>query len=179
MTALHRPESIDRIKAELDHLMRAFLGAFDNTDGRRPNVDVIREVFIPRGMIISNTGPEPVIYDLDAFIAPREKILTDGTLTDFSEWEITEQTEIFATIAHRSSEYRKSGYLDGEWFEGSGRKLTQFVRTPAGWKMSSLAWEDVQDPPTPKLRSKPDWLSTPSSASRPIGSQPSSGNSRG
>ncbi|WP_328996586.1 GNAT family N-acetyltransferase [Kribbella sp. NBC_01245] len=131
------------VKAELDHLMRTFLGAFTNTGGSRPNVDVIRETFIPRGMIISNVGDEPVIYDLDAFIEPRAKMLTDGTLTEFSEWEVAERTEIFESIAHRFSEYRKSGFLDGEWFEGAGRKTTQYVRTPAGWRMSSMAWDDV------------------------------------
>ncbi|MBR7834841.1 DUF4440 domain-containing protein [Actinospica durhamensis] len=130
-------------KAQLDQLMRAFLGAFTNIGGSRPNVEVVHEVFIPRGMIISNVGVEPVIYDLDAFIEPRRKILTDGTLTEFSEWEVAERTEIFGSIAHRFSEYRKSGFRDGEWFEGSGCKTTQFVRTPAGWRMSSMAWDDV------------------------------------
>ncbi|MEU9619395.1 GNAT family N-acetyltransferase [Streptomyces sp. NPDC087228] len=131
------------VKAELDELMHAFLGAFTNTGGTRPNVDVVREVFIPQGTIIQNVGAEPVIYDLDAFIEPRQKILTDGTLTEFSEWEVTERTEIFGSVAHRFSEYRKSGFLNGEWFEGSGRKTVQFVRTPAGWKMSSMAWDDA------------------------------------
>jgi hypothetical protein len=133
---------VSEVKAELDQLMRAFLGAFTNTGGSRPNVDVVREVFIPQGMIIKNVGGELVIYDLDAFVEPREKILTDGTLTEFSEWEVAERTEIFGSIAHRFSEYRKSGFLDGEWFEGVGRKTTQFVRTPAGWRMSSMAWDD-------------------------------------
>lgn len=130
-------------KAELDRLMAAFLGAFTNTGGSRPNLDAVREVFIPQGMIINNSGDEPVIYDLDAFIEPRERILTDGTLTEFSEWEVAERTEVFGSTAHRFSEYRKSGFLDGERFEGSGRKTTQFVRTPAGWRMSSMAWSDA------------------------------------
>jgi ribosomal-protein-serine acetyltransferase len=134
---------VSGVKAELDHLTRTFLGAFTNTGGTRPNVDVIREVFIPQGRIISNVGGDPVLYDLDAFVEPRQKILTDGTLTEFSEWEVAERTEIFGSIAHRFSEYRKSGYFDGEWFEGSGSKTTQFVRTPAGWRMSSLAWDDA------------------------------------
>ncbi len=73
-----------------------------------------------------------MIYDLDAFIEPRQKMLTDGTLTEFREWEVAERTEIFGSIAHRFSEYRKSGFHQGEWFEGSGHKTTQFVRTPAG-----------------------------------------------
>jgi hypothetical protein len=129
-------------KAELDQLMRTFLGAFTNTAGSRPDVDAVRAVFIPQGMIIKNIGADPVVYDLDAFIEPRERILTDGTLTEFSEWEVAERTEIFGSIAHRFSDYRKSGFLDGAWFEGSGHKTTQFVRTPEGWRISSMAWDD-------------------------------------
>jgi ribosomal-protein-serine acetyltransferase len=141
-----RPPPEDRpsdAKAELDQLMRAFLGAFTNTGGTRPNVDSVREVFIPQVMIISNVGGERAVYDLDAFIGPRKRILTDGTLTEFSEWEVAERTEIFGSIAHRFSEYRKSGFLNGVPFEGSGCKTTQFLRTPAGWRMSSMAWDDV------------------------------------
>ncbi|MFI6688270.1 DUF4440 domain-containing protein [Streptomyces sp. NPDC050485] len=133
---------MSEVKGELDQLMGAFLSAFTNTGGTPPDIGIIREVFIPQGMIINNVGDEPVIYDLDAFIEPREKMLTDGSLTEFSEWEVAERTEVFGSVAHRFSEYRKSGFLNGEWFEGSGHKTTQFVRTPAGWRMSSMAWDD-------------------------------------
>lgn len=141
--------AVPGVKDELDRLMRTFLGAFTNTGGSLPDVDVVREVFIPQGTIIKNVGAEPVVYDLDAFVEPRRAMLTDGTLTEFSEWEVAERTEVFGSIAHRFSEYRKSGFLGGAWFEGSGRKTTQFVRTPAGWRMSSMAWDDVQEPRDP------------------------------
>jgi ribosomal-protein-serine acetyltransferase len=134
------------VKAELDGLMTTFLGAFANPGGTRPKVEAIYEVFIPEGMIIKNVGATPVIYDLRQFVEPREKILTDGTLTEFREWETSETTEIYGSIAHRFSEYRKCGYLNGEWFEGRGMKTTQFVETPSGWKMSSLAWDDEPIP---------------------------------
>ncbi|MFG2720220.1 DUF4440 domain-containing protein [Streptomyces sp. NPDC048416] len=131
------------VKAELDQLMRTFMGAFTNTHGARPNLEAVREVFVPQAMIVNNAGAEPVIDDLDAFITPREKILTDGTLTEFSEWEVSERTEVWGSVAHRFSEYAKSGYRDGVRFEGAGRKTTQFIRTPAGWRMSSMAWDDL------------------------------------
>ncbi|MEU2671640.1 GNAT family protein [Streptomyces sp. NPDC007164] len=137
---------VSGVKAELDRLTHNLFGAFTNTGGSRPDPGAVREVFIPQGTIIANTGgtdAEPVVYDLDSFIAPREKMLTDGTLTEFSEWEVAERTEVFGSIAHRFSEYRKSGVRDGERFEGSGRKTIQFVRTPTGWRMSSMAWEDA------------------------------------
>ncbi|WP_306328901.1 GNAT family N-acetyltransferase [Streptomyces venezuelae] len=135
--------SVSGVQAELDRLMGVFVGAFTNTGGTRPDLGVIREIFVPQGMIISNVGAEPVVHDLDAFIEPRQRMLTDGTLTEFSEREVSARTEIFGSIAHRFSAYRKSGYLNGEWFEGSGHKTTQFLLTPEGWRMSSLAWDDV------------------------------------
>ena len=131
------------IKAEIDQLTHAFLGAFTNNGGNPPDVDIIREVFIPEGRIIANVGATPVIYDVEAFIAPREKMLTDGTLTDFREWEVAERTDIFGSIAQRFSEYRKAGVLDGEPFEGGGHKTIQYVATPDGWRMASLVWDDV------------------------------------
>lgn len=130
-------------KAELDALMGSFMDAFTNTGGRPPRLHAVREVFIPQGMIIMNLPEGPVVYDLDTFLAPRQAMLTDGTLTEFSEWETAERTEIFGSVAHRYSAYGKSGRRDGSWFEGGGRKTTQFVRTPAGWRMSAMAWTDA------------------------------------
>ncbi|MFI9150212.1 GNAT family N-acetyltransferase [Streptomyces sp. NPDC053367] len=136
-------EATVAVRVELDRLMGEFVGAFTNTGGRRPDLGVLRDLFVPQGRIIANVGPEPVIYDLDAFIEPRQKMLTDGTLTEFSEREVSARTEIFGSVAHRFSEYRKSGYHNGTWFEGSGCKTTQFLRTPEGWRMASLAWDDT------------------------------------
>ncbi|UYM24914.1 DUF4440 domain-containing protein [Streptomyces albus] len=88
-------------KAELDALMGSFMDAFTNTGGRPPRLHAVREVFIPQGMIIMNLPEGPVVYDLDTFLAPRQAMLTDGTLTEFSEWETAERTEIFGSVAHR------------------------------------------------------------------------------
>ncbi|MEV5572582.1 GNAT family N-acetyltransferase [Spirillospora sp. NPDC052269] len=127
---------------EIDRIMGALLAAVDNTGGRTPDLDDLRDLFLPQAVIVNNTGPEPDVHDLDGFIAPRQKILTDGTLTSFSEWEVADRTEIIGSVAHRLSDYRKSGVRDGVPFEGSGRKTTQFVRTPDGWRILSLAWDD-------------------------------------
>jgi ribosomal-protein-serine acetyltransferase len=102
---------------------------------------VLRELFLPEALIICRTG-ELRSFNLEQFIAPRVRLLADGTLTDFAEWELSERTEIFDGIALRSSRYRKSGVLNGARFESQGVKLMQLVRTTAGWRLSSLSWED-------------------------------------
>ncbi len=135
-----RPSNED--KAELDQLAHRFFAAFTNTDGVTAGLEVIRELFIPQGTIICNVRAKPVVYDLDTFIAPRQKMLSDGTLTDFREWETSESTQIAGTIAQRFSYYRKSGLLNGETYTGAGHKSTHFVRTGEGWRMSSMVWDD-------------------------------------
>ncbi|MER7717698.1 GNAT family protein [Streptomyces flaveolus] len=144
-TAGDRSAPVSGDQAEIDRLMGLFMASFTNTGGRRPDLEIIRELFVPEGRIISNTGNDPVIMDLDAFVEPRQKMLTDGTLTEFSEWEVFQRTEIFGAVAHRFTEYRKAGVRDGAHFEGHGHKTTQFLRTPVGWRMSSMAWEDEPD----------------------------------
>ncbi|MBT9459825.1 MAG: nuclear transport factor 2 family protein [Burkholderiaceae bacterium] len=133
-----RVEDLRQIAA----LARYFLGAFTNVGGVAPDVARIHQVFVPQGLIIKSTGDAPEIYSLQAFIEPRERLLTEGGLLDFEEVEVSARTELFGNIAQRWCVYRKSGLLDGERFETLGMKTLQLVRTPQGWKIASLAWDD-------------------------------------
>ncbi|WP_225836343.1 nuclear transport factor 2 family protein [Streptomyces sp. NK08204] len=128
-------------KIEVDALTADFFGAFDNRGGKTPDVDRIRRLFLPQG-VIACTGPGFAVYTVDEFIEPRRTLLTDGRLTEFCEWETAERTEIVGGLASRTGEYRKSGIMNGEPFEGAGTKHLQFVRTPEGWRIASLAWYD-------------------------------------
>lgn len=133
------------IQSTLDEITRIFYTLFNNKDGQIPPVEKVHELFIPEGIIIKNTEASPVIYNLAQFIAPRIKLLTDGSLLEFSEEEVAARTEIFGNIAHRFSTYYKSGILNGKKFETYGMKTIQFINTPGGWKISSLAWDDERE----------------------------------
>ena len=87
----------------------------------------------------------PAVYAVDTFIAPRRELLSDGTLTDFREWELSGHTEIFGDIAQHFCSYAKAGEQRGVPFTGRGMKTMQFVRTPAGWRISAVAWDDERD----------------------------------
>jgi hypothetical protein len=139
---LFSPLNATQDRLEIDALTARFFDLFTNKDGRVPNVKDIKSIFIPNGILISNTEDTPQNYDLDDFIKPREKMLTDGTLTNFCEREIFHKTELFAGVAQRFSLYEKTGELNGEHFETKGMKTIQFVRVNGKWKMSSVAWSD-------------------------------------
>lgn len=128
-------------KTEIDTVTAEFFGAFDNRGGKTADVARIRRLVVPGGVIVM-TGPEFTVYTVDEFVEPRLRLLADGRLVEFSEWETSERTEIEGDIASRFGAYRKSGILDGEPFEGGGTKTIQFVRTPEGWRISAFAWYD-------------------------------------
>ena len=128
--------------AELERLSSEFFRAVSFENGEAPPYDVIRELFIEQGLLIKNTGATPEISTIEQFIEPRQAMVDAGDLTRFSEAELYQTTELFGSVAHRFSAYTKSGTMKGVPFEARGMISTQFVLTPQGWRMSSMAWDD-------------------------------------
>ena len=131
-------------KSELDRLTESFFALFSNRDGA-PELGRIFELFVPNGIIAKCTSVDPELTTLREFIAPRQVLLTSGTLTEFSESETSERTQIFGNIAQRISTYQKSGCLDGVPFSTRGVKTFQFVRTRIGWRILSVTWDDERE----------------------------------
>ena len=129
-------------RTELDRIARAFFEAVSFEENAAPNYGRIHELFIEQGLLIKNSGQVPEISTLGAFIEPRQASVSGGDLTRFHEAELSEVTQIFGNVAHRFSAYEKSGTLKGVPFAGKGMISTQFVLTPQGWRVSSMAWDD-------------------------------------
>ncbi len=126
-------------------ITRTFFAAFVSGPDCAESLERLRHVLLPEAVIIRTGGDVPAVYGVDSFIAPRQALLTGGTLTEFSEWELAGRTDIFGDIAHRFSSYAKAGVQDGVPFTARGMKTLQFVRTPAGWRISAAAWDDERD----------------------------------
>lgn len=129
-------------KGDIDQMAAAFFRAVSFEVGEAPPYGEIPGLFIDEGLLIKNVGTQPEISSVQQFIAPREELVRSGKLTRFHEHELSESTVIFGNVAHRFSVYAKSGTSDGASFSTQGAVSTQFVRTPGGWKMSSMAWDD-------------------------------------
>lgn len=130
------------VKVELDHLAAEFFRAVSFESGETPPYENIETLFIEAGLLIKNSATTPEISTVRQFLAPRQAMVASGELTRFREAELSETTEIFGNVAHRFSAYEKSGTLKGVPFEARGMISTQFILTPAGWRISAMAWDD-------------------------------------
>lgn len=141
---------------QLDALMRAFLAAVSFEPGARPDYERIRALFIAPGLLIKNTAGTPEISGLEAFIEPRRALVDSGRLTRFLEAEVSQRTQVFGQVAQRMSVYTKDGVSDGAAFSARGVIFTQFISTPDGWRISSMAWDDER----PGLAIPAAWLAS-------------------
>ena len=129
-------------RVAIDALAKAFFAAFCNERGP-VDLACLAGLCLPQVRIVKAVGAMPECYDLAGFVAPREALLNDGRLRDFSEHECESRTDVFGNVAQRWSRYRKCGVLDGVRFEGEGWKSLQCVRTPQGWRIAAVAWDDL------------------------------------
>ncbi len=105
-------------------------------------MDRLRSLFLPGAAIVRTGATGVEMMTVETFIAPRDRMLADGTLTDFHEWETGASTQVLRDIACRHSTYMKSGKHHGAPYAGSGAKLIQMVRDKQGWRIAAIAWED-------------------------------------
>lgn len=127
---------------ELTAVFAAFLEAVSFPAGGRPDYGAIADLFVDGGRLIKNSGDAPESSTVDEFIAPRQQLVDSGELTSFEEVEIAHRSEVFGNVAHRLSSYGKRGESGGTAIDARGVIFTQFVRTPDGWRMSAMAWDD-------------------------------------
>jgi hypothetical protein len=123
-------------------LIGEFFRAVSFDSGQRPNYGRLYDLFIEGAKLIKNSSPTPEISTVGQFIAARQPMVDSGELTFFHEAESAEITEIFGNVAHRFSTYEKRGISNGAASAAKGVISTQFIRTPSGWRMSSMAWDD-------------------------------------
>lgn len=131
-------------QTEIDLLIEAYYAFFKNTNR---DWEMIQRFFTAHAPITKVFQGNIEQLDVAAFLAPRRELLTDGTLTDFSEVEIKRHTQIEGGIAQRFSAYQKNGLWNGKLYAGSGTKSFQLVKTTQGWKIHSLLWDDTVSTP--------------------------------
>lgn len=134
--------TVSKDKLEIDRITHNFFKIFNNTKNNKPNWESIYKLCIPEILIIKLEGQKQEVYTLENFIEPRKKILENGTLIDFEEFELENDTTIINNLAQRHSTYLKRGIVRKKDFKQKGNKLFQFIKSKNEWKINSIIWED-------------------------------------
>ena len=90
----------------IDLLTRNLYAAISFEEGGKPDLDRLKDLFLSPGNLINNNEAHPMIWNLEAFIETYRQQLSGGALHSFIEEEISDQTEIFGSVAHRFSTYQ-------------------------------------------------------------------------
>lgn len=122
-------------------LTATFYSAFTNGGGHA-RVDTLYDICLREAVIVNATTEEPATYNLREFVEPRRELLASGTLSDFREYEISNETKQHGRIAQRISRYEKTWIERGLHMLGAGTKIFSFVETPHGWKIACVLWHD-------------------------------------
>ena len=126
----------------MGRLLANFFAAVSFPAGGRPDYSAMYRLFTEGARLIKNSDDLPEISTVDEFILPRQQQVDSGELTSFEEVEVAHVTEVFGNVGHRFSTYAKRGTIKGVAFEARGIISTQFIRTPSGWGISAMAWDD-------------------------------------
>ncbi len=130
---------------EIEGIVGAFFAAFTSGPELSARLDGLRSLFLPGAVIVRTCGTEPLLYSVEEFIAPREALLSGGTLVDFREWHVAGRTDLFGDIAHWFGTYAKAWEQAGTPHSGRGMKSLQLVRTGEGWRISAAVWDDERE----------------------------------
>lgn len=130
------------MNSEIDEVIAAFYAAFDNRQSRTPAPEELVRLFLPDARITRVSDGTVDSWNVTEFVHPRAAMLSDGTLTEFHEWETAGQTTVLGDIASRESRYQKSGTMNGEPYAGEGRKFIQLCRADGKWRIAAVLWQD-------------------------------------
>lgn len=108
--------------------------------GETLNYDKIQNCFIPQAQFINFRPSKLEIFSLNQFIDNYKRAVTSGYIKSFYEEEIYGRTDQFGNIAQRISSY-KSYMNNMDTVIERGVNSFQLVKTPNGWKVSSIVWD--------------------------------------
>jgi hypothetical protein len=137
----------------LDAIVNALYASLSFETGKQPDWPRFRSLFDPAALMVrvdprltrqhADTGTRPDqppvrISSVDDFIARLTATIESGSLTEFSERELTRGTEVFGDLAAVFSTYERS---IGEEVR-RGINSLQLVKDGERWWVISISWAD-------------------------------------
>lgn len=134
--------SINSECCKLDKLGFDFYSLFTCSTTVQHRVNELSQLCLPSASFENTTLNRNEKHSLTEFIESRQKILNNGSYTNFEEFEISRTISLDTSTAIRVSNYQKQGIRDGKAFLDKGVKQFQLRKTSYGWKIEKVSWFD-------------------------------------
>jgi RimJ/RimL family protein N-acetyltransferase len=137
-------EAADNDDQRISELLGRFFLAFNNQDGRVPNLAALPYWLLPEAIVSRADDAGLHRMSVQEFVQPRAELLRPGgRLQQFDEAIVEQRIDRYGRIAQVWLRYRKQGLLDGQAFEAEGVKTVHLLNTGRRWQIAALAWEDL------------------------------------
>ncbi len=131
----HAPEA-EAIKKAVDNAYRCI--SFKK--GEQVNYDDVKNYFMPQAQMFNFRGDTLGIFTITQFVDVFRNFVESNRIVSFYEEEIHGTTDQFGRIAQRMSSYKT--YVNTmDSIAERGVNSFQLVKTPQGWKVSSIIWD--------------------------------------
>ena len=137
--------------SSIDNIVKAIYEAITFSESEKPDMDRLRDLFIPQAVFICVTPDQVIEMDLASFILTFSERIRTGALKSFYEAEISRKTHHYGSIAQVWSTYKKGINTDDPESFGRGINSIQLYNDGIRWWISSILWEDeTSDNPIPE-----------------------------
>ncbi len=108
----------------------------------KPDLKTLKSLFISESKLVHHNSDDPVIMSVDEFINRYTENINNGSISEFTEYEIFEKTDCFGYIAQRFSVYEAKISIGNESNLSKGINSIQFINKDYEWKVLSILWMD-------------------------------------
>ena len=136
-------EVADADQRSVEQVVRDVYDLVSWTDGKTPDWEVVRDVFIPEAIVVLRYPPELKVMSVDGFLLDWlrfENQLAAGGVTGFLETVVSARATEFGDIAHVHVVY-KSSVPDTGRPARPGVDLWSLIRVDGRWKVVSVVNE--------------------------------------
>jgi len=108
--------------------------------GSKPDYEKIHDYFMPTAILGFFPNDTLQVLSLEQFVTGYKNMIDQGQIQSFYEEEMYGKTDQYGRIAQRLSSYKT--YINTmDSVSERGVNSFQLIKTPAGWKISSIIWD--------------------------------------
>lgn len=130
---------------EIDRLTRQFYDCVSFNEEHYPGIDKLPELFFGAGKLINNNYDKPMDFTVQSYMQAVMRQIEEGNASFYAQQEVSDNTEVFGSIAQRISVYEYSFTAETTQPWKRGVNYIQYIFYEGRWQIVSMIWNDEKE----------------------------------